>query len=310
MVASSPCAEVSVALRIAHVTWLFVIVSALGLLTPHRDAEASHAQNANTVSKHSSLYRWYGIVGYVRGATGGIANPNQAAVVALVSSDSCVLNCSGQTQWAQVGVYRGTGGYPSGSSCPVAQCIRNTSSTPRIYTEHQVVTGCGAVTYSIYDHGNQPSSTNHAYWSYWNGVTTGPDPCGAYNHQFRLAKTYSNGLPQVLRTVSIFGAGPEVYASAALEVHNRGTEQNSGLNCFGASYSSGACSASTTNGLTLYAAAYGWLRWQNSLDPTDGAYYGFNGQGSSFGCSGSQVPYKYEVISSAFWWSTKGFYNC
>lgn len=293
--------------RLATAVYLGVLIVAVCVAVPVPSVVASHASNANTLSAQGSAYRWWGVVGYIKGATGSIANPNQAAVAALLSADTCRVNCPGTPQWAQVGVYRGTGGdIGSGGSCLAGDCIRNTSSTPHVYSENRFV-ACGTEDYSIYDHGAQPS-TNHAYWTFWTGVDL--TFCNQAFHEYLLAKTYPNEWPQELRRGAIGGSNSNMIITAALEMHNRGVEQNPGVNCFGASFATGSCTASEDHGLHLNALSYGWPLWHNDADPTDGFYYGFNGQVSTNGCSGTAVPYKYEPIGLAFWWSVKTFDDC
>lgn len=287
--------------RVAQVFWLSAFLVAVTLLAPNTPAEASHASNAKTLTQLSTLNRWWGAVGYIRAATGPINNPNSAVVGDALSADSCLVCTSGHS-WAQVGVYRGNAGIPP---CPGTDCIRNTTSTPRIYTENWSY-AC-ADDYNIYDHGNQPSSTNHAYWTYWTGVTSGPY-CGVYMQQYRLAKTDSNGLPLQLLLVSISRSDPSMLVWTGLEMHNAGAEQNPGLNCFGATWTSPTCLGSTTNGIHLYALAYGWPLWTNSTDPTDGVRYIFGGTVSSFGCSGTLVPYKF--ASLADWYTFSAYNGC
>lgn len=286
---------------------VFGALLSFAALATASDAAASHASNANTQSGQGSYYKWWGVVGYIKGATGVINNPNSAVVAAWLSADA--LTASGQ-QWAQIGVYRGTAGdIGGGGSCPFGECIRNTSSTPRIYTENRFF-ACGFEDYSIYSHGNQPSA-NHGYWNYWTGVTQ--YFCGVPFHQYRLAKTHSNGWPNEIRLTSIGGSDSKTFIGAALEVHNRGAEQNPGLNCFGATYSpppADVCGASTNTGLHLYAGAYGWPLWHNNTDPTNGVYHWFNGTPTNYGCYSTFVPYRYEVIGLAFWWSSRTYHVC
>ncbi len=282
--------------RIAATLWLFIVVGAFALAGPHEEAEAAHDDDLYLIN--GTNYRWWGIVGYLKAGIGAATPSDSAAIVDALSSDTALGELN--QRWAQVGLFRGTGGYLTGGSCLSPTCVRNTTGLAKIYTENRNYL-CTTLNYTIVDH-SIPPAYNHAFWSYWVG-TTGPGYCGEYYQWYSLAKTYSNGWPEVLRTVPIQEAQntSSMETAAFLEVHNRGSEQGVGFNCFGASYSATpveTCNASSANGLHLYTGP-AWPLWTPSVDPTDGVHHD-----PAAGCGETENPYTYYNLAS--WYTFLG----